>query len=66
LQLAIRLEEGGGLLAGAEGAAALETEKSFPRPMGHEDLWMLKAVLDEDQSLGEQSLIPVDEKRGAA
>ena len=30
-------------------AALLETEKSFRRIMGHRDLWMLKAVLDEEQ-----------------
>jgi len=30
-------------------AALLETEKSFRRIMGHRDLWMLKAVLDEEK-----------------
>jgi len=30
-------------------AAALETEKNFRKIIGHEDLWMLKAALDEDQ-----------------
>ncbi|MFH0914819.1 MAG: IS256 family transposase [bacterium] len=30
-------------------AALLETEKSFRRIMGHQDLWMLKAVLDEEK-----------------
>jgi putative transposase len=33
-------------------AAALETEKHFRRIMGHGDLWMLKAALDEDSSAG--------------
>ncbi len=28
-------------------AALLETEKSFRRIMGHQELWMLKAVLNE-------------------
>jgi putative transposase len=30
-------------------AAALETEKHFRKIMGHRDLWMLKAALDEGQ-----------------
>jgi len=30
-------------------AALLETEKNFRRIMGHQDLWMLKAVLDEEK-----------------
>ena len=30
-------------------AALLETEKSFRRIMGYQDLWMLKAVLDEEK-----------------
>jgi hypothetical protein len=29
-------------------AALLETEKSFRKIMGYKDLWMLKAVLDEE------------------
>ena len=48
------------------GAAALETERNFRKIMGHCDLWMLKAVLDQDQPLGEKSQIPVDEGRLAA
>jgi len=48
------------------GAAALETEKHFRKIMGHRDLWMLKAVLDEDRALGEKSPIPFDEGRVAA
>ena len=47
-------------------AAALETERNFRRIIGHEDLWMLKAALDEGQSIDRQSLIPVDEERLAA
>jgi len=35
-------------------ASALETEKHFRKIMGHRDLWMLKAALDEGDLLGEQ------------
>jgi transposase-like protein len=48
------------------GAAALETERNFRKIMGHKGLWMLKAVLDEGQSLSEESQISVDEGRVAA
>jgi len=48
------------------GVAALETEKNFRKIMGHKGLWMLKAVLDEGQSLSEESEIPVDDGRLAA
>jgi putative transposase len=48
------------------GAAALETERSFRKIMGHKGLWMLKAVLDEGQSLSDRSQISVDEGRVAA
>ena len=47
-------------------AAALETEKNFRKIMGHKDLWMLKAVLDEDRLLSEKSQNPVDTGRVAA
>jgi transposase-like protein len=47
-------------------AAALETERNFRKIIGHEDLWMLKAVLDEGRLSGEQSLNPIDEDRVAA
>ena len=47
-------------------AAALETERNFRKIMGHRDLWMLKAALDEGQSLSDQSHIPVDNGRVAA
>jgi len=47
-------------------AAALETEKNLRKIMGHEHLWMLKAVLDEGQSLSDQSQLPVDNGRVAA
>ena len=30
-------------------AAYLDTEKDFRRIMGYRDLWILKAVLDEDK-----------------
>jgi len=48
------------------GAAALETEKNFRKIIGHEDLWMLKAMLDEDRSLSEESESSVDNGRLAA
>jgi len=47
-------------------AAALETERNFRKIMGHEHLWMLKAVLDEGRLSGEESLHPIDEDRVAA
>ena len=47
-------------------AAALETERNFRKIMGHRDLWMLKAVLDEGRSLSETSEIPIDKGRVAA
>ena len=47
-------------------AAALETEKNFRKIIGHRDLWMLKAALDEGQLPGEKSLMPIDEDRVAA
>jgi len=48
------------------GAAALETEKAFRKIMGHRDLWMLKAALEEYQSLSQESQIPVAKGRLAA
>jgi len=48
------------------GAAALETERNFRKIMGHKGLWMLKAVLDEGQSLSDRPQISVDEGRVAA
>ena len=47
-------------------AAALETEKHFRNIMGHEDLWMLKAVLDEGQSESKKAEDHLDEGRLAA
>jgi len=47
-------------------AAALETEQHFRKIMGHEDLWMLKAVLDEGRLLSEESQNLLDEERLAA
>ena len=34
-------------------ASLVETEKNYRRIMGHEQLWMLKAHLDEDQSIAQ-------------
>jgi len=48
------------------GAAALETEKNFRKIIGHQDLWMLKAALDEDRLLSGESQNPVDNGRLAA
>jgi transposase-like protein len=47
-------------------AAALETEKHFRKIIGHEDLWMLHAVLEEGQSASNERPIPLDEARVAA
>ena len=47
-------------------AAALETEKRFRKIMGHRDLWMLKAALDEDQSATKEAQPAIDEGRLAA
>jgi len=48
------------------GAGALETEKNFRKIIGHEDLWMLKAVLDEGRPLSEKPQNLVDNGRLAA
>jgi len=45
--------------------AALETEKGFRKIVGHRDLWMLKAALDEGHLAPEESLIPIDKKRAS-
>lgn len=47
-------------------AAALETEKRFRKIMGHRDLWMLKAALDEEHAVTKAAQNPVDEGRFAA
>ena len=47
-------------------AAALETERNFRKIMGHQALWMLKAVLDEGQSVSKEANISLDEDRIAA
>jgi transposase-like protein len=47
-------------------AAALETERNFRKIIGHEDLWMLKAVLDEGRLPSGKSQNPIDEDRVAA
>ena len=41
--------------AGAQTAAAAETERSFRKIIWHKGLRMLRAVLDEGQSLSDQS-----------
>ena len=47
-------------------AAALETERNFRKIMGHEDLWMLLAALDEDRLLRKEPPEPIDTGRVAA
>lgn len=46
-------------------AGALETEKNFRRIMGHKDLWILQAALDED-GIGGKAKKMLDEERLAA
>jgi putative transposase len=41
--------QGGGMVLRWAAAAFLETEKSFRRIIGFEDLWMLKAALEPDR-----------------
>ena len=48
------------------GAAALETERNFRKIIGHQDLWMLKAVPDEGRPLREKPHDLVDNGRLAA
>lgn len=43
-------------------AAALETEKHFRKIVGHRDLWLLKAALDEGVAAGEQPAGRASEK----
>jgi len=47
-------------------AAALECEKRFRKISGFQDLWMLKAALEEGRLPSEKSLITIDEDRVAA
>lgn len=47
-------------------AAALETEQRFRKIMGHRDLWMLNAALEEDRLPIEEPLPPIDREREAA
>jgi putative transposase len=47
-------------------AAALETERNFRKIIGHEDLWMLSAALEEDRLRSDGSSNPVDTGRVAA
>lgn len=47
-------------------AAALESERSFRKIIGHEELWMLTAALDEDRLRRNESPEPIDTGRVAA
>jgi len=47
-------------------AAALETEQHFRKIMGHEDLWMLQAALEESEAQSKKSEANIDEGRLAA
>ena len=51
---------------GCLGHPVLETERNFRKIIGHEDLWMPKAVLDEGRLLSEKPQNPIDEGRVAA
>jgi len=46
-------------------AAALETEKNFRKIMGHKDLWMLRAALEEE-GISSNAKTKLDEERLAA
>jgi putative transposase len=48
------------------GAAALETEKRFRRIVGHRDLWMLKAALDEPECVSPAAPVTLDRELVAA
>jgi transposase-like protein len=56
----------GGMCLRWAAAAALETERNFRKIIGHEDLWMLQAVLKEGQSAGNERPVTLDEERVAA
>jgi transposase-like protein len=56
----------GGMALRWAAAAALETERNFRKIIGHEDLWMLKAMLDEDRLLSDELQNPLDNGRVAA
>ena len=47
-------------------AAALESERRFRKIMGHKDLWMLRAALEEGRLPTEEPLPPIDREREAA
>jgi hypothetical protein len=47
-------------------AAALETEKNFREIIGHEDLWMLRAALSDDQATAQRPISSLDEALLAA
>jgi len=44
----------------------LETEKHFRKLMGHQDRWLLKAALDDQQPAGERAEQAFDRERLAA
>jgi len=48
------------------GAAALETEKRFRKIVGHRDLWMLKAALDEPECVSPAAPVILDRELVAA
>jgi transposase-like protein len=48
------------------GAAALETEKRFRKIVGHQDLWMLKAALDEPECVSPAAPVILDRELVAA
>jgi len=48
------------------GAAGLESEKSFRKIMGHQDLCMLRAALHEGPSESKEASVSVDEDHVAA
>ena len=56
----------GGLGHLPRAGAAPETERNFRKIIGHEELWILKAVLHEDRLLSDESQNPVDNGRVAA
>jgi len=44
-------------------AVTLETERNFRKIIGHENLWMLKAVLDEERLISDKSQNYFDKDR---
>jgi len=56
----------GGMVLRWAAAAALETERHFRKIMGHRDLWMLRAALDDGQLATEEWPIALDKEPVAA